>query len=265
MTGNRIVKTKDLTNFNLTEAHYPPALRQPRHRHEAASLSFVVAGSYTETVEKKIRTCQPLTLILHPAGESHAVDFHSRPVRILNVSFDSVFRTRLGENSDLLNFPVSRRSKTLAALGTRLFREFSQPDALSPLAIEALVLEILVETTRLKNRETDKKTPRWLAPVKDCLHERFSEPVALEEIAAAAGVHPVHLARVFRRRFGCTIGEYVRGLRVEFARRKLSSTDAPLVEIALSAGFSDQSHLNKTFKTIVGLTPNEYRKFNRKS
>jgi AraC family transcriptional regulator len=68
---------------------------------------------------------------------------------------------------------------------------------------------------------------------------------------------------VFRRQNGCTVGEYVRRLRVDFALRQLSETENPLSEIAAAAGFADHSHLTRTFKAYLGLTPSEYRKNSR--
>ena len=55
-------------------------------------------------------------------------------------------------------------------------------------------------------------------------------------------------------------GEYVRRLRVEIACQRLASSDMPLAEIALAAGFSDQSHFTKTFRHYNGMTPGEYRR-----
>jgi AraC family transcriptional regulator len=80
------------------------------------------------------------------------------------------------------------------------------------------------------------------------------------EIARAAGVHPVYLARTFREHHGMTIGEYVRKLRIEHACRLISTTGAPLSEIALAAGFCDQSHFSRTFKRVTGSSPAEYRR-----
>ena len=67
------------------------------------------------------------------------------------------------------------------------------------------------------------------------------------------------LAREFRRRFGCSIGDYVRRLRIEFACRELAISDVPLYEIAFAAGFSDHSHFARTFKRATGMTPGAYR------
>jgi AraC family transcriptional regulator len=55
------------------------------------------------------------------------------------------------------------------------------------------------------------------------------------------------------------VGEYVRRVRVEFARDAVVNTDAPLVEIAYRAGFADHSHFTRTFKRLTGMTPYEFR------
>jgi len=94
---------------------------------------------------------------------------------------------------------------------------------------------------------------------RDFVHDRFQESISLADVADFAEVHPVSLARAFRRTYHCTVGDYVRKLRIEFACQKLAGSDAPLVEIALSAGFSEQSHFSRTFKRLIGLTPSEYR------
>ncbi|MBV8519518.1 MAG: helix-turn-helix transcriptional regulator [Acidobacteria bacterium] len=77
---------------------------------------------------------------------------------------------------------------------------------------------------------------------------------------ADAGVHRAHFARVFRARFGCTPGELLRQLRVEHAQSLLASTDVPLAEIALAAGFSSQSHFTATFRAYAGVTPAAFRR-----
>jgi len=77
-------------------------------------------------------------------------------------------------------------------------------------------------------------------------------------------VHASHLARVFRKFKGCTIGDYVRGLRVQHASRRISDSEDSLADIALAAGFSDQSHLSRTFKQHTGMQPRQFRILLRK-
>ena len=81
------------------------------------------------------------------------------------------------------------------------------------------------------------------------------KPLPLADVARRVGVHPVHLARTFRRVHQITFAGYVRHVRIEFARRELAASDAPLGDIAVAAGFCDQSHFSRLFKRYTGLTP----------
>jgi AraC family transcriptional regulator len=128
------------------------------------------------------------------------------------------------------------------------------------LSIEGLVLELIAEASRAGANDPLDKSPRWLGEAEEFLRSNFSEPFDLGDLAKVVGVHPVHLARVFRRQKGCTIGEYVRHLRLDFAQRQLSETENSLSDIAAAAGFADHSHLTRTFKRYLGLTPSKYRK-----
>jgi AraC family transcriptional regulator len=132
-------------------------------------------------------------------------------------------------------------------------------DEVSPLIIEGLSLEMIAETARRKSATTEGRRPRWLLHARDIIHSRFVECLRLAQIAEQVGVHPVYLASEFRKHFGCTIGEYVRKLRVEFACRRISESDSPLSDIAIAAGFSHQSHFSRTFKAVTGMTPAGYR------
>ena len=128
-----------------------------------------------------------------------------------------------------------------------------------PLAVEGLALEILAELSQQHTNPPDAKRPRWLQQARDVLHSQFPETLTHDDVAKLVGVHPVHLAVVFRRHFGCTIGEYVRRLRIEFASRRIATSGDSLCDVGLAAGFSDQSHFSKVFKQQTGMTPGQFR------
>src|SRR5207245_7067510 len=132
-------------------------------------------------------------------------------------------------------------------------------DAASPRAIEGLALEILAEATRRATPPSSRQPP-WLEQACNLLRDRFRDNVSLTALASVVGVHPVYLASTFRRHYHCTIGEFLRRLRIEFACRQMAATNTPLAEIAGAAGFADQSHFCRTFKRQTGLTPAAYRK-----
>jgi AraC family transcriptional regulator len=73
-------------------------------------------------------------------------------------------------------------------------------------------------------------------------------------------VHPTHLARVFRQFERRTVGDFIREARIRYARQRMLESKAPLVEIALAAGFADQTHFTRSFKRLTGMTPTEFRR-----
>jgi AraC-like DNA-binding protein len=97
--------------------------------------------------------------------------------------------------------------------------------------------------------------------VRDLLNDSFTQPLTVGFVAGQVGVHPAHLSRVFRTRCGQTLGEYLNGLRVRFACERLASGEPIyLADLAIHAGFADQSHFCRVFKAMVGSTPDEFRR-----
>lgn len=150
----------------------------------------------------------------------------------------------------------------LELLVARLNAELAQQDALSPLVIEGLMLEIIAATSRTTEPTLERERPEWLAKVEEFLRINYASPLTLADVATVGGVHPTHLARSFRQYFGCTVGERIRELRVKQSCRLLTATDLPLSEIALVSGFYDQSHFSRCFRQICGVTPTEFRAAN---
>src|SRR5262249_8473367 len=176
------------------------------------------------------------------------------------VELSPAWARRLGAPPELMGRPAEFQGGPAADLALRLYQEFRRPDPFSALVVEGLVLELLGTAGRLAAQPPRGAAgPRWLARVREALHANLAQRPALTDLAALAGVHPVHLAAAFRRHSGCTVGQYLRQRRIEEARRRLAGSDAPLAEIALELGFADQSHFTRTFKSLVGLTPAAFR------
>jgi len=253
-----ILGDTSIAGFILTETAYTPSLKLPRHSHEQAYFCFVLAGSYTEVYGERSRSCHPSTLIFHPAGETHSDHFHTTS-RCFNIQMNTRWLERTQQPSRTINTPADFCGGRLGNLAARLYCEFRQRDAFSGLAAEGLALEIMAVASRCSLREAGHMVPHWREQVKAVLHDQLNERPSLVALAESVDVHPVHLAREFRRFYRCTIGEYVRQSRIEFACNQISTSEASLSDIALAAGFFDHSHFARTFKTHMGMTPNQYR------
>jgi AraC family transcriptional regulator len=259
---------KSLTTFaqggvRLTETVYSPGLKLPRHSHERACFIFVIKGSFTETYGNRSRDCGPLKLIYRPVGEVHSDHFRDLGARCLNIEIESDRLDHAREFSPRLDSSAEFRSGPPRDLALRIYQEFQQLDEVSALSIGGLTLELMAETARWSLKLAANSPPRWLSQAREILHARFSENLAAADVAATVGVHPAHLSRAFRRSYSYTMGDYVRKLRVEFACRKLSTTNLPIVEIACAAGFYDQGHFSRVFKRLTHMTPATFRAASR--
>lgn len=95
------------------------------------------------------------------------------------------------------------------------------------------------------------------------IEENLDRDLSLEAMAGEIVVSPLYLPRVFKAAFGQSPHQYVLRRRIERARKLLIGTDLPIVDVALSTGFSSQSHLSNWFLRLVGISPAEYRRQGR--
>jgi AraC family transcriptional regulator len=245
--------------FTLREGRHPAGSALPWHAHPGPTLCFVYAGAFTERFADATLECRPGTIKITPAEEAHSNQFGREETHGLLVEADAARVESLGDYAAVLEEREGIRDEGLALLAWRVAGELHRCDTAAPLAIEGLLLEILAGAARARDLRLTGSLPRWLAAARDYLHE--AEPVeSLGQLALAVGVHPVTLARGFRKAYGCSVGAYLRWLRVARAAHALADTDAPLAEIALAAGFADQSHFSNVFRRETGLSPSAFRR-----
>jgi AraC-like DNA-binding protein len=243
----------------LSESVYLPATKIPRHSHENAYMILTVAGTQQEELGKGHRIYEPNTLALHPAQETHAQVIGPAGWRCLHIEFGSDWIEQNPHVSFALKTLAHFKQNELSLVTAGIYREFVHRDEASQLAIEGAVLRALCEIYRNSCAEERKSPPRWLRQARDLLHDRHSETLSLQNISECVGVHPVHLAREFRRHYQTTVAAYVRRLRIQSAAKAMCEGDLPLSEVALNCGFADQAHFCRVFKQVVGLTPREFR------
>jgi len=143
-------------------------------------------------------------------------------------------------------------------------RECRQPD---PSVERAVRLEIQARLLRLARRISQRPPASCPDPALSradqlaCYIARhYQEPLTASRIASAHGLHPNYAMTLFRRAFGTTMTEFITRHRLCHAQRLLVTTDLPVLEVALAAGFQSLSRFNEVFKKLCGCTPREYRK-----
>lgn len=258
------VKTWSLQDFKLTELVYSEDFEgTPPHCHERSLMKANLGGTFNHIFgSKNAWVSVPWTLDYCPSGVTHSHNAHQSRVRVLVIEIQRLRMEADEGKLERLRSPVSLGAERTRCLVSKLYRAFNQTeiDAASALEVEGILLMLLAEILRFDGKK--HQTPRWLCRAHEMVHERFRESLTLAEIAKAVGVHPVWLASAFHDAYRQTVGQMIRRLRVEYASGQLVSTERPLAEIALEAGFSDQSHFSNMFRRFVGVSPTQFRRNN---
>jgi AraC-like DNA-binding protein len=239
------------------DVEYASGLSVGLHAHTTANLIYVVAGTHWSGHSRGGDECRPGTVRLIPAQEPHE-NYFPAGSRCLQLELGPGLLDLACEEGAKPWSSGELTSPGAPGLGAAMHREFCRGDDLSPLALESLSLEILL--LGLSEGSGERALPPWLGRVREMLRERATERLSLTDLSRSAGRHPVQVSRQFHRHFGCTIGAYVRRVRVARAQELLVATDATLAEISLACGFSDQSHFTNAFRGIAGLPPQRYRR-----
>ena len=228
------------------------------HAHAEAHLVLVLEGSYVSCARGLAgavsnASAAPI-LVYNPPGTVHRDRFRGESGRFVTVSLSLAAQRGL---EDVLTLPAYAMAPGPTALEAAL-RLTTQPDNDDALTLESQCME-LVMATATHYEEVCEQAPRWLLQARDCLHDDPESARALMDIAEDCGVHAVHLARAFRRHFGCSPGAYRRRLRLNLAAAMLSADSADMSEIALRCGYFDQAHFSRAFREAFGLPPGSYR------
>ena len=254
---NIVILKRRTRSAELVEAAYSCAVDHPKHHHAQACFMLTDDGCYYEKLGSKTFHHSPNTILWRPTDISHEDGMADKNGRWFSVFIkDESF----SEFSDYSKIPAefAEKNSYLVFLASRLRNEFRNWAAGSELITEGLVLEMLGYAAR-KSIPADKTAPKWIARVVENLDDELLARHTNSKLASQVGVHPVHLARTFRKYYGKSVGTYLKEKRVDRAIQLIRQDKQTLSEIAYSSGFSDQSQLTRAFKEIVGITPGAFR------
>ena len=105
----------------------------------------------------------------------------------------------------------------------------------------------------------DRLVERHQTPSLRYLHANYAGPVSIAELAAMEGYNTAYYTEWFKTRVGCTPSQYLQALRIEKAKEILATTHYRVLDVALQVGYTNGSSFIRAFKSVVGVTPREYR------
>jgi AraC family transcriptional regulator len=231
------------------------------HSHPYATITIVLGGGYHETIGGVTYQLPSMSVVVKPPHTLHANRVDARGARclLLELTADGVEAMRVA--TGVFETPQVTHLVRGAGLALRTLAVLEQR-AKEPrtLALESLTMELTALIGIESGTFRTKEPAAWLERVRDRLHESGTEP-RLSDLAREAGCHPIHLARMFRKAYGESVGSYARQVRLSRAARAIAAGDRnSLSRIALRNGYYDHSHLSHEFQTQTGMTPAQWRK-----
>ena len=263
-----IWRADDLGDIELLHARY---LRYSfaRHTHEGVALGVIEAGAESFHYRGVRHTATASQVVVFNPNEAHtgeAADEHGWRFRMFYLDAELMRKAvedMSGKSADIPFFaePVIEHSETVAMLRNL---HISLEDGASLLERESKFRWALAEFAK---RHADVPTNvRAIGDerdivrlVREYLEGHYTENVSLDVIVALSGMSAYHLIRVFRKAVGLPPHAYLEQLRINRGRQLLRA-GMGITDVALTTGFTDQSHFSRHFKKMTGVTPGQYRK-----
>jgi AraC-like DNA-binding protein len=245
-----------------------PEHAYPMHTHDSWTLLIIDAGLVRYDLDRHQQCAVTSQVTLLPPNVPH--DGHSAHPsgfrkRVLYLEPDMLGGTLIEEHRperDFTGVAVDQPGLTDPALRHRLHQLHDvlawRTEDLEAQSRLLLIRERLQEHLRRPGKESARRRdPGVAGRLRELLDARVQAGITLDEAALALHTHPTHLVRAFSREYGLPPHLYLTGRRVELARKHLLA-GRPAAEVAVLAGFYDQSHLTRHFRRMLGVSPTRY-------
>jgi len=234
------------------------------HGHDFYELDVVLNGRAATHLNGHDHTAESGTVFFLTPEDFHDYP-EGKPLEFYNVHFiedavSSDLLQRLSISKNRLFKPSPERFALLCTFIDAMLEE--QDEELLCRLLECVLL-LLCKTIGEKNAPLTKGEPLQKAVL--YIHAHFRENPSLGEVASLLPLNERYFCKLFRAYTGKSYKNYLRELKLRYARRMILFTDRPMIEIALESGYGTQSHFNREFREHYALTPLEMRKQMKKT
>lgn len=246
----------DSGGLRMVVTDYLPGERMAPHRHPGTQVSMVLRGAVEEGVGVREHQGTAGAVVVKPAGIVHRNVFGPATVRMLSINIlPGALREMEGRLAALESWRWMEGGPASRALWRLLATVRAEPGSAPARLADGFWEMVDALGSYAAPPASPSAPPAWLRRVRDRLHDCAGAAPPVRDLANSASVHPVYLARAFRRAYGVPVTEYARRLRLRAAADRIASTALPLSRIACEAGFADQAHLTRQLRRETGLTP----------
>ncbi len=226
----------------------------PSHSHDHAAIRALISGDHHYVDDSgAIKNSVPKAWYYSAPNQVHSHEACQTDIFSIGIQFPS----SLAPTPSLPTGSVLRGSSADFTLDL-IQNHLKQPRVTTPKVLLS-TFHLLLATLEDEGQQNTTNIPLWLSKLKTLLDENFLDQIHVEQLSHEIGIHPSHMARVFRSEFGQTITGYIRDRRLEWSLTQIKGSDIKLGALATQAGFADQSHFSREFKRRYGHNPSTLR------
>ncbi|MBE6822975.1 MAG: helix-turn-helix domain-containing protein [Ruminococcaceae bacterium] len=260
-------------SFNMTRQHF----------HSSYEIYYLLEGERNYFIKSKAYRVGRGNLVFIGCGQIHktTVAHSDRHERILLEVSESLIHRLVQdpEGETLEHGPFSSRSGVLELTGTEqewveaaLFRMIEEIREKQPAYVQAAtaVLQQLLIFIMRKDRSAESKSPaihsakhQKVNEVANYIGMNYSDIPSLDALSERFYISKYYLCRIFKEVTGMTISQYINANRLKAAEKMLLESSESIIRIAALSGFGNVTYFDKVFRESLGLSPAQYRKFNR--
>lgn len=251
----------------VLHAHFP-SHAYPSHTHDAWTVLIVDEGAVRYDLDRHehgLAQAQVSLLPPHVPHDGRSVLPNGFRKRVLYLAPDRLDEGLIGAAVDQPEYVDPLLRHRIHQLHGVLEDGLEDLEAQSRLALieerlqQHLRRQMAGRAERYADGATGRRDTGVAADLRDLLDAHVRDGITLQDAAKLVHAHPAHLVRAFSREYGMPPHRYLTGRRVDLARRYLLD-GRPAAEVATLAGFYDQSHLNRHFRKMLGVTPARFAK-----
>ena len=252
--------TKSIFNntqgITVVETEYHDKVYEGWHSHNNAHITLFLKGGTSEKRKNFSEVVGPGSLLFYHSDELHMNHDTLFPSKNINIELEENLLKELQISEATIEKSIQNTTFT-KFLMLKIFKESLVADAFSGDTINMLFAQLSNTNSHLERFE---KSPFWVKSLNELLNDCWNENPNLQDLAQVLNLNPITISKHFSKYFGCTLGEYMRRIKIDRSLSLIKSNQNNLTEIGFQCGFSDQSHFIRTFKNQTGFLPKQFQK-----
>jgi AraC-like DNA-binding protein/quercetin dioxygenase-like cupin family protein len=255
------------TGVSIYESKHPKGQYVTEHYHDNYQILYSLEGEGEISLNGKIHNFSKDSVVLIVPNSMHSIKATSK-LTVLVLAF-SVPSLKIVAQKELLTF-LQNQSKCfeldlftangLKPLFRKLLYEQNHADPYGKLAMPVYLLEIILLLLRHQDvsHVQDTNDIRSIQ-IKEYIHRNYFENITAESLSTMFGISTRYMNDIFKRKFNDTPLQYLQKIRIEQAKELLVETDQDIVSICFEVGYETLSTFYRTFRNLVGISPNKFR------